>query len=316
MSGNTSEARLRWPPVLRYLLGPGARQRNDRSACAEYNWSRFDCDLPSGLELQWLGTAGFRLSYEGHHLLIDPYATRPGLLKVLGGRRVSAAPEVIERHIPAASAVLVGHTHFDHALDIPFLATRYGCRVYGSPSLQKLLQLHGLAARATVVEFYKVYPIGPFEVTFVPSLHSRLILGLKIPFEGELTCDCLDDLNAGAYRCGQVYGIHIAVAGVRFYHQGSANLIEEAIRHRDVDYFLAGISGRGFTPGYTARMLRRLSPRVVIPHHHDNFFRGLDEPMGFSFNVNFGGFVEEVAAVSRDFEVRSLDLMQTVSSRG
>ena len=290
-----------------------ARQRNDRSACAEHNWSRAARDLPEGLELQWLGTAGFRLSYEGHHLLIDPYLTRLGLWQVFSRRRVRPSPEAIERHVPAASAVLVGHTYFDHALDIPFLVTRHGCRAYGSQSLQKLMQLHDLASLTTVVEFYKVYPIGPFEVSFVPSLHSRLILGLKVPFEGELSCDRLDDLNGGAYRCGQVYGIHIAVAGVRFYHQGSANLIDDAIRHRDVDYFLAGISGRGFTPDYAARILRRLSPRVVIPHHHDNFFRGLDEPIGFSFNVNFGGFVEEVAAVSRDFEVRSLDLMQTVS---
>jgi L-ascorbate metabolism protein UlaG (beta-lactamase superfamily) len=95
-------------------------------------------------------------------------------------------------------------------------------------------------------------------------------------------------------------------------HQGSANLIDEAIHHRDVDYFLAGISGRGFTPHYTARILRLLSPRVVVPHHHDDFFRPLDEPMGFSFNVNFGGFVEEVAAVSREFQVRCLELLQTV----
>jgi L-ascorbate metabolism protein UlaG (beta-lactamase superfamily) len=292
MPENVSEARLCWPPVLRYLLGRGARQRNDQSACAEHNWSRFDCDLPAGLELQWLGTAGFRLSYEGYHLLIDPYLSRPGLREVFGRRPLIASPEAIERHIPAASAVLVGHTHFDHALDIPFLVTRHGCRVYGSQSLERLMQLHDLASQATVVEFYKVYPIGPFEVTFVPSLHSRLILGLKVPFEGELSCDCLDDLNGGAYRCGQVYG---------------------TIRHRDVDYLLAGITGRGFTPDYTARVLRLLSPRFVIAHHHDNFFRGLDEPMDFSFNVNFGGFVEEVAAVSRDFEVRCLDLMQTVS---
>ncbi len=313
MPENASQARLRWPPVLRYLLGRGARQQNDQSACAEHNWSRFHCDLPAGLELQWLGTAGFRLSCEGYHLLIDPYLTRAGLRKVFGRRRLSASPEAIERQIQAANAVLVGHTHFDHALDIPFLVTRHGCRAYGSPSLQKLMQLHDLASLTTVVEFYKVYPLGPFEVSFVPSLHSRLMLGLKVPFEGELSCDCLDDLNGGAYRCGQVYGIHIAVAGVRFYHQGSANLIDDAIRHRNVDYFLAGISGRGFTRDYTARMLRLLSPRVVIPHHHDDFFRGLDEPMGFSFNVNVGGFVEEVSAVSRDFEVRCLDLMQSVS---
>jgi L-ascorbate metabolism protein UlaG (beta-lactamase superfamily) len=289
-----------------------ARQRNDRSACAEHNWSRFACDLPAGLELQWLGTAGFRLSYQGHHLLVDPYLTRLGLWQVFSRRRVRPSPEAIEHHVPVASAVLVGHTHFDHALDVPFLLKRHGCDAYGSASLRNLLQLYGLAHRARVVEFHQVYPIGPFEVTFVPSLHSKLILGLKVPYEGEFTCDRLDDLNAASYRCGQVYGIHIAVAGVRFYHQGSANLLEDAIRHHDVDYFLAGITGRGFTPNYTARILRLLSPRVVVPHHHDDFFRALDEPMAFSFNVDFGGFVEEVAAVSRDFEVRCLDLLQTV----
>jgi L-ascorbate metabolism protein UlaG (beta-lactamase superfamily) len=217
-----------------------------------------------------------------------------------------------ERHVAAASAILVGHTHFDHALDIPFLLTRHGCDAYGSDSLRNLLQLHDLAQRGHVVEFYRVYPIGPFEVTFVPSRHSKLILGLKVPYAGELTCDRLDDLKAAAYRCGQVYGIHIAVAGVSFYHQGSANLIDAAIRHRGVDYFLAGITGRGFTQDYTRRILRLLSPRVVVAHHHDDFFRKLDEPMRFSFNVNFAGFVEEVAAVSRDFEVRCLDLLQTV----
>jgi len=312
MSGKASGSRLRRPPTLRSLLRPGARRQDDRSACAEHNWRRYACDLPAGLELQWLGTAGFRLSYAGHHLLVDPYLTRLGLRQVFGRRRVRPSPEAIERHVPAASAVLVGHTHFDHALDVPFLLTRHGCDAYGSTSLRNLLQLHDLAKRANVVEFHKVYPIGPFEVTFVPSLHSKLVLGLKVPYDGELGCYRLEDLNAAAYRCGQVYGIHIAVAGVSFYHQGSANLIEDALRHRHVDYFLAGISGRGFTRNYTSRILRLLSPRVVVPHHHDDFFRALGEPMGFSFNVNFCGFVEEVAEVSRDFEVRCLDPLQAV----
>ena len=96
-------------------------------------------------------------------------------------------------------------------------------------------------------------------VGLMPFVVYRLLLGLAVPYDGELCCDHLDSLSPGAYRCGQVYGIHIAVAGVSFYHQGSANLIDDAIRHRDVDYFLAGITGRGFTPHYTARILRRRS---------------------------------------------------------
>ena len=31
--------------------------------------------------------------------------------------------------------MLVGHTHFDHAVDAPAIARRYGARAYGSASL-------------------------------------------------------------------------------------------------------------------------------------------------------------------------------------
>jgi L-ascorbate metabolism protein UlaG (beta-lactamase superfamily) len=300
--------------LVEYLLRPRARHANDVSSAESLNWRRFPVDLPSGLELQWLGTAGFRIGYAGFDLLIDPYLTRPGPSQVYTGRRLQPDPDLVHRHTPKADAVLVGHTHFDHALDVPLLASANGASVYGSSSLRHLMGLHGLAERAVAVEPGRVYEIGPFEVTFVESVHSKLLLGLRVPAEGELTCDHLDQLNGGRFRCGQVYGIHIAVAGTSFYHQGSANLIEERIQHRGVDFFLMGIAGRGFTRDYTARILRRLEPRVIVPHHHDDFHRPLDADMGFSLNVNFGGFVEEVARVSRDFEVRVLGPLQTLGN--
>lgn len=305
------------PSLLSYLRSPRARHENDASTVAELNWRHArDGALPPGLELQWLGTAGFRLSYQDTHVLIDPYLSRPALRDVV--RRAPLHPDYarIERHAPRADAVLVGHTHFDHALDVPPIAARTGCTVYGSSSLRNLMGAHGMARRAVEVEPYRVYEIGPFAVTFVPSVHSKLVLGLRVPAEGELTCDCLDDLAAGAYRCGQVWGIHIAVAGVTFYHQGSADLVDDAVRHRGVDYFLAGIAGRGFSRDYTARILQRLQPRVIVLQHHDNFFRPLDAPMGFSLNVNVGGFVDEVRAVSSEFDLRALDLLQTAGNLG
>src|SRR4051812_6329339 len=61
---------------IAYALRRGARRIADEQAVADAAWSRSRTDLPRGLELEWLGTAGFRLSYEGHDLLIDPYLTR------------------------------------------------------------------------------------------------------------------------------------------------------------------------------------------------------------------------------------------------
>jgi L-ascorbate metabolism protein UlaG (beta-lactamase superfamily) len=153
-------------------------------------------------------------------------------------------------------------------------------------------------------------------VTFVDSLHSKLLLGRAIPSDGELTCDHLDSLNGGRFRCGQVYGIFIEVAGVTFYHLGSAELIEERIPRRAVDYLLLGIAGRSFSARFTQRALQTLAPRFVVPHHYDDFFRPLDAPMRFSFNVNFAGFLDEVAQVSREFEVRTLVPLQVLGAKG
>jgi len=146
--------------------------------------------------------------------------------------------------------VLVGHTHFDHAVDAPAICRRFGCRAYGSDSLVRLMALHGLAEQAVEVEPYEAYELGPFTVSFTPSLHSKLVLGLAVPFDGELTCDHLDGLSPNAYRSGPVRGIQLDVAVVSFYHQGSANLIEDATRAPGVDFVLAGVPGRGFTSAY------------------------------------------------------------------
>lgn len=286
-----------------FLIRPGARQQNDASTAQDLSAAHLRHALPSGLSLRWIGTAGFVFTYEGYRLVLDPYITRAGLRPVIGNRVLHSNVEQIAKHVPHADAILVGHTHFDHALDVPVMAKRHGCRVYGSSSLRTLMALHDAAHLAVHVDPGHVYALGPFEVTFVPSQHSKLVLGMKVNAEGEITCDHLDHMHQGHYRCGQVWGIHIRVAGRTFYHQGSANLIEDALLHRDVDYLLCGIAGRGYTPNFTPRILRALSPRTVIVHHHDNFFLPLEAPMGFSFNVNLGGFVEEVRRVSNDFEV-------------
>jgi L-ascorbate metabolism protein UlaG (beta-lactamase superfamily) len=202
--------------------------------------------------------------------------------------------------------VLVGHTHFDHAVDAPAIVRRTGCRAYGSRSLLNLMALHGLAERAVEVEPYKTYELGPFEVSFTPSVHSKLLLGLAVPYDGELTCEHLDSLSPGAYRCGQVWGISIAVAGLCFYHQGSANLLDEAIRERDVDVFLAGVAGRGFTERYWQRILPRLNPRAVVPTHYDNFFRPLGQNLEFVANVQLSELPDEIGAVSRNIELAAL----------
>ncbi len=296
-------------------LGELARARATRRSSAQADGQALGelqarpLTLPAGLEVEWLGVSGYRLSYEGKTLFIDPYLSRVPFRDLVLRRTAVPDPAALERfvHAPGETVgVLVGHTHFDHAVDAPAIARKFGCKAYGSRSLVRLMDLHGLAEQTVEVEPYRTYELGPFEVSFTPSVHSKLLLGLAVPYDGELTCDHLDSLSPGAYRCGQVWGITIAVAGLRFYHQGSANLVDDAIREREVDVFLAGVAGRSFTDDYWRRILPILEPRAIVPTHYDNFFRPLGEEMEFVANVQLAELPAEIAAVSADFKLAAL----------
>jgi L-ascorbate metabolism protein UlaG (beta-lactamase superfamily) len=266
-------------------------------------------ELPAGLEILWLGVSGYRLTFEGTSLFVDPYVSRVPLRSLLLRRTATPDAAMVDRYLGApgeVAGVLVGHTHFDHAVDAPELARRHGTKAYGSASLVHLMRLHGLADLAVEVVPHAPYELGPFVVRFVPSRHSKLILGRRVPFDGELTCHHLDGLAPHAYKCGQVWGISIEVAGITLYHQGSADLDDGELPAQSVDVFLAGVAGRGVTPRYWERVLPRLDPRVVVPTHYDDFFSPLGRRLDFLRRVKLGEVPGEVAAVSRDARVAAL----------
>src|SRR3954470_21866507 len=151
---------------------------------------RIPLDLPPGLEVRWLGVSGYRLTYEGVSIFIDPYVSRVPLRALLLRRRTLPGATMIERYARApgtVAGILVGHTHFDHAVDAPALARRYATKAYGSSSLAHLMRLHGLGDSAVEVVPHQPYELGPFVVRFVPSRHSKLLFGRKVPMDGPLT---------------------------------------------------------------------------------------------------------------------------------
>jgi L-ascorbate metabolism protein UlaG (beta-lactamase superfamily) len=281
---------------------------SDAQALGEFE--RNPLPLPGGLELSWLGVSGYRLTYEGVSLFIDPYLSRVPLRALLLRRRALPDEALIARYLGPpegeVAGVLVGHTHFDHAVDAPAIARRYRTKAYGSASLAQLMRLHGLGERAVEITPHERLELGPFVVRFVPSRHSKLILGRKVPMAGELTCDHLEGLVPTAYRCGDVWGIRIEVGGVSLYHQGSADLDDAELRDERVDVFLAGVAGRSVTPRYWERILPRLDPGVVVPTHYDNFFAPLGAAEAFIRGANLAELPAEIGAVSADAQVAAL----------
>jgi len=280
---------------------------DDLQAMAELE--RVDVDLPAGLEIRWLGVSGYRITYENVSLFIDPYVSRVPLRSLLLRRTALPDARMLARYAQApgpVAGVLVGHTHFDHAVDAPALARIHATKAYGSASLTHLMRLHGLERQAVEVATHRPYELGPFVVTFIPSRHSKLLFGRKVPMDGPLTCDHLDGLAPGRYRCGAVYGIRIEVAGISIYHQGSADLQDAELPNRAVDVFLAGVAGRQVTPRYWERVLPKLDPRYVVPTHYDNFFSPLGKDLDMVRNVALTDIPAEVRRVAGDAQVAAL----------
>ncbi len=260
-----------------------------------------------GVRVRWLGTAGFAIEHQGTTILFDPYLTRASLLTCVTSRLVSDA-RLLAAHTPRADAIVVGHTHFDHALDVPAIASLTGARVYGSRSAVKLCRASGLPeARLHDVEGSPgaeavVAEVGPFELRFHPSAHSRFALG-RVPFPGEIAdCDQVP-LRLQHYRCGAVFAVEIRVAGRTILHMGSAELIESTLPVREPDLLLLCAAGWTSSPNLPERVARAVAPRAVLLSHWDDFFRTMELPARPLPALQLSRLVERLEKANRDAKV-------------
>jgi len=266
------------------------------------------------LALQWLGTAGFRLQLNGKHLWFDPHLSRHSLAEV-GLGKIRAVESRVLAHVDAAHGVVVGHSHFDHAIDTPVLAQHFGAQVYGAADTLNYCrgcgvaesQLHELTGDDTR------FALGPFAIGARRSVHSPFALG-RVPFAGRILRPFAGPAHTSAWRVGQVLIPHVIadVAPGRtltIAHVGSAALLDAELRGLQADIVLACTIGRHSTPNFTHRVIDALAPKLVVPCHWDQFWRPIDAPVRQIPSNDLAGFLQEVAAHPSSPQVRVLPML-------
>lgn len=263
----------------------------------------------------WLGTAGFSIEHDGHVVLIDPYLTRAPLWRCASGP-LESDRALVSRITPKASAIVAGHTHFDHVLDVPAIARATGATVYGSRSCATLCRASGVPeAQIVDVEARGREPtraqIGPFELRFVPSVHSAFFFG-RIPYPGDIAdCDQVP-LKTSAYRCGAVFGVDVRVAGKRIYHLGSADLVDGA-PDPGVDLLLMCVAGWTTTERFCPRVMSALRPHAILLSHWDNFFKHLDQGAQMLPAMRMPRLIEELTAIEPRLPIGTLPMLGSLS---
>ena len=243
------------------------------------------------VSVRWLGVAGFTLTSGETTIAHDPYLSRPGVLstlfqpyvpdEVVLGRMVGAgspAPELARTKL-----YLVGHSHYDHLGDVPWLAAHTQGRVVGSATTAAIARGYGLAPDETIVAAPgAVLGEGPFEVRVFASQHAKVMFG-RVPFEGELSEPPAAPIHAFSFVLGDARGYLVTEreTGLRVVLLSSAGIDPAALTAlgqevAPVDLLLAATGGR--EPDYAARLVKELRPRLVVPHHFDDFSTPIDAP--------------------------------------
>lgn len=253
----------------------------------------------AGVSLTWTGVAGFVLEAEGVRIAFDPFVTRPGLFATLF-RRAASDRDLVARHLPPLDAVFVGHTHFDHALDLESIAALSpACRFHGGGTAVELGRRRGMApARLVEAKDGEVVEVGPFRVEPIRSAHGlvpvvRFVDRATLPATGV-------PRTPFRWPMGEPFAFRVDVRGRSFHVQGSAGLVDASLaRLRPTDVLVACLAARRGTPRYLERLGERLAPKVLMPCHHDDFFRPLAEPPRPIATLRWPAFLGEAQALAR-----------------
>jgi len=259
------------------------------------------------MKLQWLGTSGFKIEINNGRFLIDPYVSRTPLARPVQNIK----PE----ELSGAGQIFITHGHFDHLIDVPAIMAYGSAAVYCSETASATL----LRAGADGERVNAVKSDG-FACDF-GDYRAEAFFSRHVKFDIPLVARTLWRMGPAGYRrisnagisskypLGQVLSWRFTVNGYVIHHFGSAGSSHEELERlatNPVDLLLVPLQGHTNICDIAFEYVRVLKPRLVIPHHQDDFY----PPVSTAVDVT--AFVRKVRENCRDTEVRVLTMNETI----
>jgi L-ascorbate metabolism protein UlaG (beta-lactamase superfamily) len=241
------------------------------------------------LRLTHFGAAGWEISDGERVVLLDPYFSRvryrgmpfptAASPDVPGDSRPIFGPDdppisdtaVIDAHITRADVIVISHSHFNHCMDMPYIARRTGALVVGTESTTNIARAGGVPdGQLVTVRGGEDYAFDGLSIKAVPSLHSalndkRYFSSAVVP--REVTAP----LRLKDYVEGGTLAYLIRLGGSEILVFGSMNYIEREITGlRPSVALIPADRPRLHVHDYTGRLMRALGlPATVIATHWD-----------------------------------------------
>jgi len=238
----------------------------------------------TGLRVTFLGVSTLLFDDGETAILTDGFFTRPDWKTVLT-RKVRPDSERIAKSLQRAGitrldAVIVTHSHYDHAMDSPEVARRTGAIVLGSESTANVARGWKLAEnQIRIVGNGDQIEFGRFQVTFIQTRHAPTDFT-----GGEIREPLMPPVRANQYREGSSFSVLIKHNGKTLLVQSTAGFVEGALRGQQADVVFLGIGalgnqGEAYRQAYWHETVQAVGASRVIPIHWDDFTRPLDQPL-------------------------------------
>src|SRR5262245_55590289 len=128
---------------LRPTSAPTAVQLCDRPACSD------------SVQVTYLGVSGFLIRAGESALLTGPSFTHRSLFPIIFGLTIRSDTALVDRRLATTplgdvSAILIGHSHYDHLLDVPYIARTKAtrARILGSATMAHILAGDSILSRS------------------------------------------------------------------------------------------------------------------------------------------------------------------------
>lgn len=237
------------------------------------------------MRVTYLGTTVLLFDDGCDQILFDAYITRPPFLNAFFGKLKTDSDivdSIIERfQINRLKAIFISHTHIDHVLDMPYIARRTNCDIYGSKSAVNVALGGGVdILKCHEYNFQDTYKIGNFEITILKSIHSRAHI-YNNDLEKTIDKPLIQPARKRDYKEGGSYDFLIRNNGKSYLIRPSYNYILGQLDGINADVLYLGIAGisrdkEKEVSTFFSETIDKVKPKIVIPIHWDNFFKPLD----------------------------------------
>ncbi|MEO2090627.1 MAG: MBL fold metallo-hydrolase [Gemmataceae bacterium] len=289
-------------------------RRPDLTAYREYFLKQDDTPPKDGaVRVTFLGVTSLLFDDGETQLLIDACYTRPKMTHVVA-RRLETDPKTVDAVLKKAKidrlkAIFVAHSHYDHALDVAYVAKKTGAVLHGSESTlnvgrggdvdKKQLALYRPKKEVTV---------GRFTVTVYESKHSPPIKFINDDLGETIDKPLRQPAWAKEYKEGGSFDFLVRRGGLAVLVTPSTNAVEGELAGVKADAVFLGTATLGkqdkaFRDFYYEQAVAAVKPKLVVPIHWDDFFQPLTdtlEPFAKPIDDLPAGWDDLIARLKKD----------------